>query len=230
MERPRFRIAHLAIAGASLVLAGCSGMSDMSIGGRPMIYKQGPADPPSTIEERGGVVAKRAPDEPAVAASPRVASSVPADRSSYFRSPSASPAARTELAQAAAPSPRAASNAVAATELFNGYTQATRYGDLVFISGQISIDPRSGAFEAGSTIQQQTRQALENIRIVLESNRLTMANVVSTTVYLSKISAFGPMDEVYHEFFKGTPPARTVVEVSSLPRGALVEISAIAGR
>ncbi|MGH7488711.1 MAG: RidA family protein, partial [bacterium] len=107
---------------------------------------------------------------------------------------------------------------------------ATRYGDLLFVSGQIAIDPRSGAFEAARPVELQTRQVLENIRTVLESNRLTMANVVATTVYLSKISAFSAMDEVYHDFFKGTPPARTVVEVSNLPRGALVEISAIAGR
>jgi 2-iminobutanoate/2-iminopropanoate deaminase len=203
-----------------------------------MLYKQGPADPPSTIEEKGGVVAKRGPGDPAVTVPDRVAyapaergTSAAPDRSSYFRSPSESPAPRTELAQAAAPraaSTRTASNG--ATELFNGYTQATRYGDLLFISGQISIDPRNGSFEEGRTMAQQTRQVLENVRAVLESNRLTTANVVATTVYLSKISAFAAMDEVYHDFFKGTPPARTVVEVSNLPRGALVEISAIAGR
>ena len=79
-------------------------------------------------------------------------------------------------------------------------------------------------------MEAQTRGALENVRTILESHRLTMANVVSTTVYLSRMANLSQMDGVYREFFKGAPPARSVVEVSNLPRGALVEISVIAGR
>ncbi len=117
-----------------------------------------------------------------------------------------------------------------AAEPLGGYTQASRYGDLLFISGQIGNDVRTGAFNAGQDIDAQTRQAMENLRAILENNRLTMANVVSVTVYLASINQLASVDRVYHGFFKGTPPARTVVEVAHLPRGALVEISAIAGR
>ena len=119
---------------------------------------------------------------------------------------------------------------MASGDLFSRYTQATRYGDLLFVSGQIAIDQASGTFDASRGIEAQTRQVLQNIRTILESNRLTMANVVYATVYLSNISQFASMDSVYHGFFKGTPPARAVVEVGHLPRGALVEISVIAGR
>ena len=148
--------------------------------------------------------------------------------------------ARRECGQApiaqAAPAPRPApsvapgSTAAAADDAFSRYTQATRYGDLLFVSGQIAIDPRTGDFDSRQNVEAQTRRVLENVRAVLEANRLTMANVVSVTVYLSRISNLSPMDSVYHDFFKGTPPARTVVEVSNLPRGALVEVSVIAGR
>jgi 2-iminobutanoate/2-iminopropanoate deaminase len=120
--------------------------------------------------------------------------------------------------------------ALAGDESVNRYTQATRYGDLLFVSGQIALDLRNGAFDSRQDVAAQTRAALENIRAILESHRLTMANVVSTTVYLSKISDLPAMDAAYREFFRGTPPARSVVEVSNLPRGALVEISVIAGR
>ena len=131
----------------------------------------------------------------------------------------------------AAPRARASSAASAAAgDLFSRYTQATRYGDLLFVSGQIAIDQASGAFDASQSIEAQTRQTLHNIRAILEANRLTMANVVYATVYLSSISRFAGMDKVYHGFFKGTPPARAVVEVGHLPRGALVEIAVIAGR
>ena len=117
-----------------------------------------------------------------------------------------------------------------ASDLFSRYTQATRYGDLLFVSGQIAIDHASGAFDAHQDIEAQTLRTLQNVRLILESNRLTMANVVSVTVYLSNISHFAAMDAVYQGFFKSTPPARAVVEVGHLPRGALVEISVIAGK
>jgi 2-iminobutanoate/2-iminopropanoate deaminase len=110
-----------------------------------------------------------------------------------------------------------------------GYTQASRYGDLLFISGQIGNDPRTGSFEDAS-IEVQTQRAMENIRAILETNHLTMANIVSVTIYLSSLNNLASADRAYQSYFRQSLPARSVVEVSKLPRGALVEISAIAGR
>jgi len=112
----------------------------------------------------------------------------------------------------------------------SGYPQASRYGDLLFVSGQIPLDLRTMAVNVDGSIEEQTRIALENLRSVLEANRLTMANVVSTTVYLKNISDLGAVDSVYMRYFKNALPARSVVEVARLPRGALIEISAVAGR
>jgi 2-iminobutanoate/2-iminopropanoate deaminase len=109
------------------------------------------------------------------------------------------------------------------------YAQGSRYGDLLFVSGQIALDSRTSQL-VGTRIDEQTRQALENIRAVLESHRLTLANVVSITVYLKDINDFRGMDGVYETYFRGGHPARSVVEVARLPRGALVQISVIAGR
>lgn len=111
-----------------------------------------------------------------------------------------------------------------------GYTQATRYGDLLFVSGQIAIDPATNAFNEGASVGDQTRMVMENIQRILEGQRLTMANVVSVTVYLKSLNDFRAMDSVYEPFFKSHLPARSVVEVSKLPRNAAVEISVIAGR
>ena len=198
---------------ASLV-AGCSGMGETTMGGRPLIYKNAPAD---EVEMRAGIPRKvdpnaeaAAPVRPAPAAAPQ-----PVPRRSES-------VAQARPAASAAPSP-------ALGDFAARYTQASRYGDLLFVSGQIGNDLGSGNFNGGD-IQAQTRRALENVQAVLEANRLTMANIVSTTVYLTNISNLSAMDAVYHDFFRGNPPARTVVEVSNLPRGALVEISVVAGR
>jgi 2-iminobutanoate/2-iminopropanoate deaminase len=195
---------------ASLV-AGCSGMGETTMGGRPLIYKNAPAD---EVEMKAGIPRKvdpnaeaAAPVRPAPAAAPQ-----PAPRRSE------------NVAQA-----RPATPAPALGDFAARYTQASRYGDLLFVSGQIGNDLATGNFTGGD-IGSQARRALENVQAVLEANRLTMANIVSTTVYLTNISNLSAMDAVYHEFFRGNPPARTVVEVSNLPRGALVEISVVAGR
>jgi 2-iminobutanoate/2-iminopropanoate deaminase len=111
-----------------------------------------------------------------------------------------------------------------------GYTQATRYGDLVFVSGQIAIDLRTNAFNEAAPVDVQTRVVMENIRTILESHRLTMANVVSVTVYLRSLNDFRGMNAAYETFFRTTLPSRSVVEVARLPRNAAVEISVIAGR
>ena len=106
-------------------------------------------------------------------------------------------------------------------------SQAIRADKLVFVSGQLPIDPATGAF-AGDDIAAQTRQSLTNIKNILASDGLTMANVVKTTVLLKNISDFGAMNEVYATFFEGACPARAAFEVAALPKGALVEIEAIA--
>ena len=107
------------------------------------------------------------------------------------------------------------------------YSQAIRADKLVFVSGQLPIDPATGAF-AGDDIAAQTRQSLTNIKNILASDGLTMANVVKTTVLLKNISDFGAMNEVYATFFEGACPARAAFAVAALPKGALVEIEAIA--
>jgi 2-iminobutanoate/2-iminopropanoate deaminase len=100
---------------------------------------------------------------------------------------------------------------------------------MLFLSGQIAIDPRTGAISE-TTIEGQTRQVMENIRAVLEANRLTMANVVSVTLMLSNINNLGAADRVYASYFKSSLPSRSVLEASKLPRGALIEIAVVAGR
>ena len=110
-----------------------------------------------------------------------------------------------------------------------GYTQASRYGDLLFVSGQIAVDPTTNQMK-GANVAEQTRAVMENIRAILEAHRLTLANVVSTTVYLKDLQDFRAMDEAYEGFFRGNLPSRSVVQVVRLPRDALVEITVIAGR
>lgn len=216
-ERSRVDGVGIACAAVSLALAGCAGSS---VGGRPLIYKQGKGDAPSTINSQAGVVVKRETQEPAsVATEPVPAAAAPA----AAPAPSPAPVAVAPAASPAAQSPRAATESA-------GYTQATRYGDLLFVSGQIAVDPASGDFDATQGIEAQTRQVMENIRSILESNRLTMANVVYATVYLSWIGNLSGMNRVYHGYFKGTPPARVVLQAGQLPRGALVQIAVIAGR
>lgn len=107
------------------------------------------------------------------------------------------------------------------------YSQAIRADKFVFVSGQLPIDPATGEF-AGEDITAQTRQSLTNIQNILASDGLTMANVVKTTVLLKNIGDFGAMNEVYAGFFEGDCPARAAFEVAALPKGALVEIEAIA--
>ena len=107
------------------------------------------------------------------------------------------------------------------------YSQAVRCGDFVYVSGQLPIAPATGAF-AGEGIADQTRQSLTNIKSILGSDGLSMANVVKTTVLLQNISDFGAMNEVYATFFTGACPARAAFEVAALPKDALIEIEAVA--
>ena len=107
------------------------------------------------------------------------------------------------------------------------YSQAVQAGDFVYVSGQIPINPATGEF-AGNDIVSQTRQSLTNIKSILESEGLSMENIVKTTVLLQSIGDFAAMNEVYATFFKGACPARAAFEVAALPKNALVEIEAVA--
>jgi 2-iminobutanoate/2-iminopropanoate deaminase len=107
------------------------------------------------------------------------------------------------------------------------YSQGLQTPDMVFCSGQLGLIPRTGEF-AGSTVEEQTRQALHNLSAVLEAAGSDLAHVVKTTVFLTEMSNFKAMNGVYATFFGDTPPARSTVAVKELPLGGLVEIEAMA--
>lgn len=107
------------------------------------------------------------------------------------------------------------------------YVQAVDTGHMLFLSGQIGLDPASGELVAGDAAA-QARQALANLKEVLESAGYTAAGVVKTTVYLTDLGAFAAVNEVYAGVFSTHRPARSTVQVAALPKGALVEIDAIA--
>lgn len=107
------------------------------------------------------------------------------------------------------------------------YSQAVQAGNTVYVSGQLPIDPATGAF-AGENIRAQTRQSLTNIRSILEAVGADMSKVVKTTVLLKNIADFAAMNEVYAEFFAAPYPARAAFQVAALPKDALVEIECVA--
>jgi 2-iminobutanoate/2-iminopropanoate deaminase len=117
-----------------------------------------------------------------------------------------------------------------APEAIGPYSQAIRAGNMVFLAGQIAIDPKTKQLMKDASIEDQTRLVLENLKAVLEADGLTMDHVVSTSVFLKDLNEFGKMNEVYATFFKNAPPARATVEVARLPRDVKVEIAAIAVR
>jgi 2-iminobutanoate/2-iminopropanoate deaminase len=107
------------------------------------------------------------------------------------------------------------------------YSQAVRVGNMVFLSGQIPLDPRSGEMVTAD-IGRETERALDNLGAVLRAAGLGFENVVRTTIYLLEMADFPKVNEVYAKRFSGTFPARATVQVSALPKGARVEIDAIA--
>ena len=110
------------------------------------------------------------------------------------------------------------------------YSQAVDSGaGLFFLSGQLPLDPATGAFPEGG-IQAQTRQSLRNVQAILEAAGLSLANVVKTTVFLADMGDFAAMNEVYASFFAEPFPARSAVAAKALPKGALVEIECIAAK
>ncbi len=108
------------------------------------------------------------------------------------------------------------------------YSQAIHAGNVLYLSGQIPIDPKSGELKKDASIEDQTRLVLENLKAVLAADGMTMANIVSTTVYMKDLNDFAKMNEVYGSYFPSTPPARATVQVARLPRDVSVEIGAIA--
>lgn len=107
------------------------------------------------------------------------------------------------------------------------YSQAIRSGNMLFLSGQIPLDPATGQI-SGSTVDEQTKRVMDNLAAVLAANDMTMANVVSTTVYVRDLNDFAAMNKVYGTYFTSNPPARATVQAARLPKDVTVEISAIA--
>lgn len=107
------------------------------------------------------------------------------------------------------------------------YSQGILAGNLLFTSGQIPLDPATGNLVTGG-IRAETKQVFENLKAVLEAGGASLQEVVKTTVFLSDLSEFSTMNEVYATYFPGEPPARSTVQVAALPRGARVEIEAVA--
>ena len=107
------------------------------------------------------------------------------------------------------------------------YSQAVRVGNLLFVSGQLPVDPAAGTMP--DTIEAQTRQSLTNVRHILEAAGSSMDQAVKTTVFLSDMGNFNAMNRVYETFFtRGSYPARSAVEVACLPKNALVEVEVVA--
>lgn len=108
------------------------------------------------------------------------------------------------------------------------YSQAVRFGDFVFVSGQIPLD-RDGEMVGGDDVQAQTEQVMKNLAAVLAAAGSSFARVVKTTIFLTDLGDFAAVNEIYARRFEGTdPPARATVQVAALPRGAKVEIELIA--
>ena len=107
------------------------------------------------------------------------------------------------------------------------YSHAVRVGDLLFCSGQIPLVPETGQIVAGD-IRAQTERVLENVKIILESQGLSFASVVKTTVFMTNLADFAAMNEVYAKYFTTDFPARSTAQVAALPRAAGVEIEVVA--
>ena len=108
------------------------------------------------------------------------------------------------------------------------YSQAIQTGDMLFTSGQLGLDPKTGSLPEG--IQAQTSQALANVNAILKEAGFTKENVIKTTVFLKDMTDFGAVNEIYADFFGDHKPARSCVEVARLPKNGLVEIEVVAAR
>jgi 2-iminobutanoate/2-iminopropanoate deaminase len=108
------------------------------------------------------------------------------------------------------------------------YSQAIRAGELLFCSGQIALDPSSGEMVGGEDVEAQTRRAMDNLGAVLEAGGSDFARVLKTTIFVTDLDDFAAVNAVYGRYFSGDPPARATVQVAALPKGAKVEIEAVA--
>jgi 2-iminobutanoate/2-iminopropanoate deaminase len=109
------------------------------------------------------------------------------------------------------------------------YSQAIACeGKLLFCSGQIPLDPKTGELVGAGDVRAQAKRVMQNLEAVLKAGGASFAQVVKTTIYLMDLGDFGAVNEVYGSFFKEAPPARATVQIAGLPKGALVEIDAIA--
>lgn len=133
------------------------------------------------------------------------------------------------LAQGAGPAKQVISTPNA-PEAIGPYSQAIKAGNMVFLAGQIPIDPKTKQLMKDASIEDQTKLVLENLKAVLEADGMTMDNIVSTSVFMTDLNEFPKMNDTYATFFKTAPPARATVQVPRLPRDVKVEISAIAVR
>ncbi|MCD8300485.1 MAG: RidA family protein [Clostridiales bacterium] len=106
------------------------------------------------------------------------------------------------------------------------YVHAVKSGTMIFISGQLGLDPSDGTLPEG--VEAQARQSLENLKTILEGCGSDFDHVVKTTIFLADIGDFGKVNEIYAAYFAGEVPARSCVEVANLPKGGLVEIEAVA--
>ena len=113
-----------------------------------------------------------------------------------------------------------------APEAIGPYSQAVKSGNLLFVSGQVPVNPATG--KIADDIKAQTRQALDNLKAVLAAGGATMANVMKTTIFMKNLDDFTVMNDIYKEYFSKDPPARSTIEVSRIPRGSSIEIEAIA--
>jgi 2-iminobutanoate/2-iminopropanoate deaminase len=118
-------------------------------------------------------------------------------------------------------------NTDGAPKAIGPYSQAIKAGQFMFTAGQIALDPKTGAVIEGD-IAAQTKRVLENLKAVIKASGADLSDVVKTTVYLTKIENFAPMNEIYARYFDTEPPARTTVFVNALPKGVLVEIDVVA--
>ena len=124
------------------------------------------------------------------------------------------------------PIQRESVNAPDAPAAVGPYAHAIRAGDLLFCSGQIPLDPRTGELVEGS-VADQTGRCLENLAAVCNAAGATLGDAIRLTVYTTEMASFGAINEVYESFFESDPPARVAIGVAALPRGAKVEIDAV---
>ena len=120
-------------------------------------------------------------------------------------------------------------NTPEAPKAIGPYSQAVRFGDLLFVSGTLGMNPKTGEF-AGAGIEAQAAQVLENLKAIVEAAGMSLQNVLKTTVFLRDMNDFAAFNEIYSRYFAEAPPARETVQVARLPRDAAIEISVVCGK